>query len=423
MSILTTWSRNCEKFSVLALSLAAFFISVSTSLMTLFFIIGGLTFWLSGNWQEKRRIIWQHPITYWVIALLFLFIMGIFYSSGSRLDIFSMFFRYSKFIFFLFLLPIFIPPKNQLMVLNAFLAGAIFMVLMSFCKIFGMPILNAHLDPNCAFQGHIQTSWEVALTVFILAHRLLDPISYRFKFAYGVVIISFCYYLFFFNTGRSGLVLFGVLFILFCFQRMPWRFIVLSMLAFLIAIGFTYHYSANFKNLIIAAAEHTHEYENHQQVAMKTSEGIRLSFWKHTLQLIYQHPFIGTGTGSFVKAYQQFAGYTPLTSNPHSEYLLFGVQFGAIGIIFLVIWFTYLAFLTKRIEPEMRYTAQIILTSYIFGCAFNSWLHDSVHSYSFVLFLALLYARLLPVNEIKNAFNHSPDQSNKILGVVDISPG
>jgi O-antigen ligase len=154
---------------------------------------------------------------------------------------------------------------------------------------------------------------------------------------------------------------------------------------------------------VLVAVQHTQEYENHKQTAMETSEGLRLSFWKHTIELISQHPFIGTGTGSFTKAYQQFAGFTPLTTNPHSEYLLFGVQFGAAGIIFLLVWFTYLAFLTTRIDSNMKFIAQIILASYIIGCMFNSWLHDSVHSYSFVLLLGLLYAKLTPANENKSA--------------------
>lgn len=407
MPNLAIWSRHCKLISIIALALAAFFISVSTSLMIIFFIVGCISFWLAGNWQENFRLIKHHPLSYWICALLFLFILGSFHSIGSRLDILHTLLRYSKFIFFLLLLPIFIQSKNQRIVLNAFLIGAIFMIFMSYCKIFGMPIFNHYYDPTCAFQDHIQTSWEVALTVFILAHRLLDPISYRWKIIFSFIIISFCYYLFVYNIGRSGLLLFGFLFILFCFQRMPWRLMLLACIAFLIAIGFTYHYSTNFKNLIRIAHEHTQEYLTHQPAAEETSEGLRLSFWKHTLQLIDKHPLVGTGTGSFDKAYLQFAGFAPLTTNPHNEYLLFGVQFGLVGIIFLIVWFTYLAFLTNRIPSDMKFIAQGILASYIIGCLFNSWLHDTVHSYSFILLFALLYNRLLsiPVKENKIAFS------------------
>ena len=214
---------------------------------------------------------------------------------------------------------------------------------------------------------------------------------------YIALIVFLCVYLFGFNTGRSGLLLFAVLLIVFFGQRFSFKFLFVGLFAVVLLFGAAYQFSSNFRNLFATAKQHISDYQKNNQnnqYLEETSESLRLQFWTNSITLIKSHPWLGTGTGSFTKEYLQFPVVTS-TNNPHNEYLLFGVQFGIFGLLFLLAWFAYLLYLTKFLQPAIKYSAQVFILSYIIGCLFNSWLHDAVNGYAFALMTAMFYARLI----------------------------
>ena len=146
MLTLQTWQSRCEWAAYISIALAAFFIPISTSLLTLFLYLGTILYWCSGNWYTKWQSFKNHPLTYWVVALILLYLLGSVYSSGSLSDISHTLLRYSKFAFIPLLLPLFTDDKKQTTILNAFIAGVVFSVIMSFFKIFGVPIINQSFD-------------------------------------------------------------------------------------------------------------------------------------------------------------------------------------------------------------------------------------------------------------------------------------
>lgn len=76
-----------------------------------------------------------------------------------------------------------------------------------------------------------------------------------------------------------------------------------------------------------------------------SSLGIRVVFWKNTIELIVENPLLGTGTGGFGDAYANHVSAVEgwrgtVTDDAHQQYLQFAAEFGLVGLaLFLgLIW-------------------------------------------------------------------------------------
>jgi O-antigen ligase len=124
-----------------------------------------------------------------------------------------------------------------------------------------------------------------------------------------------------------------------------------------------------------------------------TSTGLRLEFYRNSLRLLKEHPWIGTGTGSFAQDYlavtqdKQFA-----TRNPHNEYLNIAIQFGLLGLVILLGMFVVHWWTSFRLQGLRQYFAQAVLLSIVVGSLFNSWLMDVTQGCFYVFLTALLFA-------------------------------
>jgi O-antigen ligase len=70
-----------------------------------------------------------------------------------------------------------------------------------------------------------------------------------------------------------------------------------------------------------------------------TSMGVRLVFWKNSVELAAARPIAGHGVGAFSAAYARHVGALPksdwrgvATSDPHNQYLLIAVSGGVVGL-------------------------------------------------------------------------------------------
>jgi O-antigen ligase len=96
--------------------------------------------------------------------------------------------------------------------------------------------------------------------------------------------------------------------------------------------------------------------QTYEHEAQLTSMGIRMVFWRNTIQLLREHPFTGWGTGSFEKAYetrvkgvQGVAG--TITRDPHNQYLSIAGEHGLVGLA------VFLGFIASafRQRPSRRF--------------------------------------------------------------------
>jgi len=91
-----------------------------------------------------------------------------------------------------------------------------------------------------------------------------------------------------------------------------------------------------------------------------SSAGLRMGFYKNSIELIKKHPMLGVGTGSFKPEYAEQIGLTEglqATSNPHNQYLLIAIETGLIGL------FVFLFFLLSAWRSSAILMCNLGLTS------------------------------------------------------------
>lgn len=131
--------------------------------------------------------------------------------------------------------------------------------------------------------------------------------------------------------------------------------------------------------------------------AAQTSIGFRLEFYRNSLELVREHPLLGTGTGSFPKVYAEHVAGTAMaaTVNPHNEYLNIAVQLGVVGLLAML----YLFYMEWRLAPTLatpheRHLARGLVITFAIGCLFNSLLMDHAEGLLFAWASGLLFAGL-----------------------------
>jgi O-antigen ligase len=129
-----------------------------------------------------------------------------------------------------------------------------------------------------------------------------------------------------------------------------------------------------------------HEAQNYSQHgATDTSSGWRLNAWRRSIQAIGIKPFIGYGVGSWTPAVKRLDGDKALadfgvgnSSNPHQEFLLWGVELGVVGPLLLVALLLAMALDARQFPTTVKRATQTAVAVTAVACLFNSSLYDAL---------------------------------------------
>jgi O-antigen ligase len=134
----------------------------------------------------------------------------------------------------------------------------------------------------------------------------------------------------------TGYVLLAAFAVLLLFSILRWRGVIVA--AVLVAAGFAgaYELSSGFQQRLNMRVSETHTWQ--PGTVTGTAVGVRLEFYRNTLEIIREHPLLGVGTAGFSQAYDDKIKGTDLypTRNPHNLYLLVTAQFGLAGLALLL---------------------------------------------------------------------------------------
>jgi O-antigen ligase len=371
----------------------AFAIPISTTLMDALFILTVVLVLASGQLGHKFAMLKANPVAVSSILYFAIFLLGLSYTTATMFEGGKVIIKYSKFLFLPVLLLIFTDVSCQRKAINAFLAAVALTLLLSDLKGMGLIHFNPQYGPG-VFKDHIQTSFIMAFAGFLCVVRAYFNPKHRLYYVIFTLLIML--YLFTYNDGRSGQLMFILLLAFAFFKQFSWRVGVLGIVALCAIIGLAFKFSPVFHDKMLETYQEASQYlkaEHPNQKQWNTSIGLRMVFVHNSLELIKRHPFLGTGTGSFDKEYQQLTKNN-LIQQPHNEYLWMGVQFGAMGIAGLVLLLFSLWRFSHRLSLENGLLAQGLVLLFTVGCFTNSWLLDTTESHLFIFFTALLYAAL-----------------------------
>ncbi len=371
-------------YSIIATCL---FIPLSTSLMGLFAALAVLFWFLSGKFCEFPQLLRTHPAILASTVLIVLFLVGMFYSPADWEEIIDNLKKYRELIY----IPMVISlmnnrDRNQKKALLAFWVGCTILLLTSYAMTMGL-IPSARYGNSLVY--HITHNFFMAVLAFGAAHNLCNAKTTVSRLLWFAIAAATGVNILYIAPGRTGMITFLMLILLFIYQRLSWKKGLAATLLLAVVTSGAFYTSPSFSGRMVAAMD---EIQHYKPGISRTSMGQRLDWWNDSWQLIKEHPVFGNGTGSFTIKHDELIKKTQIkpTDNPHNEYLFIGVQLGFIGLlaflgIFIAGWYSSL-----KLEEKRKWLTQGVILSMAAGCLANSFLFDSHQGHYFAFLSGIL---------------------------------
>jgi O-antigen ligase len=275
-------------------------------------------------------------------------------------------------------------------VIAAFLASCTVLLAVSLVPL-AVPSLRWmwHKDYGVPVKDYIVQSGEFLIGAFAVLYLAVDRIKAgRRGAAVGLLVLAalFVVSILYVNTGRTALATLPVLLLVFGVRLFGWKGLVGAVLAGLVIGAIAWASSSYLRERTTGVIG---EAQIYQAEDAKTPTGLRLEFWKKSIRFIAEAPLIGHGTGSIESQFRKAAAGTTgasslVTTNPHNQTLMTGVQLGAAGIALL--WAMWIAHLILfRGEGFIAWFGLLVTLQIMVGSLFNSLLSDFTQGWTYVL--------------------------------------
>jgi len=380
------------KTQLILVILLGFFLPISTAAVNILMPLMIITLAFEKEYRKKWQILKTHPIAMSSLLFFSFILLAMSYTSASLSQSLYIVDKYKELLYISFFILLFQNKQLQKAALYSFLTSITVMLLLSyFVVLFEINIAKATVAHPYLFKNYITQSILTTIAAYFLTILSIEYKKYRIWLL--LIVLLAVFNLIFMSHGRIGYVLFAVLSLLLFFQFYRLKGMLIGGVIISVLITMAYLTSDVLQQRINKVFL---DLEAYQQGEMETSIGLRTEYYRHSFALFMQHPFIGTGTGSFEPRYAGLAvkEKTPVTTNPHNEYLMAAVQWGSVGL-FLLLWLFFQLWRTSfYLSQQYVWMAQGLVVAIAVGCLFNSLLLDSTEGHLFALFVGIYYANL-----------------------------
>ena len=176
-------------------------------------------------------------------------------------------------------------------------------------------------------------------------------------------------------------------------NRLTWIILLTSITVITL---FAYNFSSQFQSKVIDAKQGSIDFINNQSTS--SSAGWRLNAWNLSAQAIAEKPIQGFGVGSWTKAVKDIENLNNeksvfgSASNPHQEFLLWGVELGILGPLLLFGIFASLLADIKNTDSSIKGALLCIVAVTVIACLQNSALYDDLMGDFIVVAIALVFS-------------------------------
>lgn len=381
----------CRYLSIIAV-IAAPISTAATTIATISLLI----FWLlSGQALQTVQKSWQQPFGKMLVVFVAWLIIGTFYADNDwhgKLETLS---SWKKLLFAYLLLGIFqqrIWQKRfiEYYVIAMTISAVIASVLWS---------LDWIVRPsNGGGAGIFMTNHATQSMAFVAAFLscvflITEAEDNSHKYFLIAASCLFLFNIFFISMARSGYLALPIATAfaagsIYGFRKLPHILGTISIAIVVFAIT-----STTLQNRIKLALDEKANYQTSSEV---TSVGIRVVFYKNTLELIKQQPWFGYGTSSFKSTYSALAATKSndwkgsSASDPHNQYLFVWLENGLFG---LLLFFAYIYTGIRQGLANKPYGA--IAASFLVAIAASSLFNSHFKTFSEGYMLAFFLGALL----------------------------
>lgn len=389
MPLLPNASRNFRLFVICFAGLAASLPMAWVTLSKLLLFFTALGFLLSANFQDADKLPRLRLHTAKVLLLIMLaFALSLFWTEVDLDFALAMLVKHAKLLQILLLVYLVRSEREAHLALRVFAFGQIFILASSWLLAAGVSlpwVLNAqdrqthyvvfsesYLDQSIMLATlagviwhlHTQWKWPRYLAAAIAMAALLNVLLLlpgRTGYVACFVVAAM--------AGLWGLA-----------KKARWVLVLGAALLLALAMF------AGSNKIFDRLSEVVQESQSYSQNGdTTTSSGWRLNAWRRSIQAIALEPWTGYGVGSWTPAVKRLDGDKAIadfgvgnSSNPHQEFLLWGVELGVAGTLLLVGLLLSMAIDARRFPtPVQRATLTAVAVTTV-ACLFNSSLYDAL---------------------------------------------
>lgn len=392
---------SAQLFALIALWCVPFSTALTNIALGLFAIAALLAPELWRNWRNALR----HPVSIATLALLGALAISVLYSSAPFEESIKWLAKYRKLLFIPLLIAVFQGRPLANVARLGLCVSLSFVLLLSISNYFGLttigPLYNAD-DPVThawVFKNHITAGLFSAL-LFSLAMDIAETASSaRAKGLYYLLSLLALVNVLVMLQGRTGqvvIIMLAIYQIVCKLRKINFRHdrrLIAAQAVFLAILIGTTSASLYFKSTRLAdTGSEISAYQQHNQ---SNATGLRLEWYRKSMELIAQRPFFGYGAMGVHEALKQLTdGYSgargAVTANPHNQYLLFAVELGLVGLGLFIYLLVQIARAAARLPTQSRQLLSTWLFIFTMGCLVNSLLLDISEGYLFVLLSGIL---------------------------------
>jgi hypothetical protein len=383
------WTTIADVFAILA----ALTLPWSTTLPGIFVPCWlGAVAWVM-DWRAYGRLL-KLPICYLPFALAGLALIGTLWSDaawGARLYAVSptlkllvlpgLFYHFER-------------SSRGMWVFIAFLVSCALLMVMSWIVTYDPSLsLKAPGEPGgrgIFVKNYIDQSQEFALCAVALAYpviRLLQTNRVWQALVLVAISLGFIVNMAFVIVSRTAMVTIPIMLAVFALLHLKWRTSVMIFGVLVVMAGLAWATSPQLQTTLDTFSR---DYRLYKTQNVPTSIGMRLEFWKKSLQFFAEAPVIGHGTGSTRGLFERaatgdtYSATSQVIGNPHNQTLNVAVQWGSAGIILLyAMWLVHL--LLFRGDGLVAWIGLLVVVQNIFTSLFNSHIFDFHEGWMYVL--------------------------------------
>jgi O-antigen ligase len=395
-------SRSVVNFRLLLICFVAVCVSlpmawVSVSKVLLF--LSGLAYLAHGYFTKRAdtdfHSLWTPKL---VLLILLAFSASLLWTEADMAIAGMALSKHSKLISLVFLVLIIRTAREARIGLLAFATGQIFLLLSSWLLAVGVPIpwTTNPTGKYVVFSTYLDQSIIFATMAGVFWHLRADTLWPRWMAV--LVALAALVNVLLLLEGRTGYAVALTVLTLATMWLMPKRLRLAALLVtpFIVLLAL-FVGSAQVKERVSKIVEESQNYAT--QVNSDSSSGWRLNAWHRSLQAIQTSPGLGHGVGSWAVTVKQLQGSNATqvfgpgqASNPHQEYLLWGVELGVGGIVLLLALLLSVIRDSRSFTPSVQRAVLSTLAAMAVACLFNSTLYDDLMGDYFCVVLGLLLA-------------------------------
>ena len=346
--------------------------------------------------------------TKWILVALLAFAASLVWTSvDAEIALLSLV-KHSKLIVIPLLVLLISTEREARAAILAFVAAQSFVLISSLLLAIGMPLpwVTDPIGKYVVFSSYLDQSIMLSIAVAVIWHfrtEKLWPIWLAAVLSLGCLADALVLL-----DGRTGYAVAITMVSLAAMWAMPKRLGLLAgVVTPIILMGGLLWGSSNIQQRISLIVKESKGFS--QQVETATSSGWRLNAWQRSAQAIGESPWQGYGVGSWALTVKRLQGDDAVqvfgegnASNPHQEYLLWGVELGVLGLLLFGTILLSLAAEGRRFKPPIRKALWSVIVALAVACLFNSALYDDLIGDFFCVALGILLAL-----GHRNADNHA----------------